>query len=325
VANPQTEDGFTQIANELLEHLYKMHLSPNQWQVLLCILRKTYGFHKKVDYIANSQIATATGLCKAVVSRCLHNLNDMNIIIREGRRIGFQKDWEKWEKLAELQTPEPKEPPKMKIIRGDGYIGIWKGAVEPELQCMATRQGYILEHRLVVARKLGRPLEPWERVHHKDGVRSHNSDDNLQLLQTPSATKLAEPQTKVHGKLAIWASTVAKQSTKVSSPAVAQKIKETIQKKEQQQATTEEIKLFTILEDLKGFPKDRPVSKLRELQVDYPNLNYKLEFKKFVEWWSKRKLKEPWLALMNWLEKARKDPKPTKTGWNKNIEDELED
>ncbi len=104
MAKPQLENGHTQIANEILEHLMKMHLAPNQWQVLLCVIRKTYGFHKKVDYIANSQIVEATCLCKAVVSRTLRSLSDMGIINRNGKNIGFQKDWEGWQKLAELST-----------------------------------------------------------------------------------------------------------------------------------------------------------------------------------------------------------------------------
>ena len=108
MATPQLEDGHTRIANEILEHLAKAHLSPNQWRVLLCIVRKTYGYHKKVDYIANSQIVEATGLCKAVVSRSLHKLNDMSIIHRKGKLLGFQKDWEQWQKLAEQSTIDSK-------------------------------------------------------------------------------------------------------------------------------------------------------------------------------------------------------------------------
>ena len=104
MADPKLEDGYTQIANEILEKLVRMHLSPNQWQVLLCIIRKTYGFHKKVDYIANFQIGEATGLGKTVVSRCLGGLGEMELITRKGKFIGFQKDWERWKGLA-FQTP----------------------------------------------------------------------------------------------------------------------------------------------------------------------------------------------------------------------------
>jgi len=108
VAQPQIENGHTKIANEILEHLMSVHLSPNQWQVLLCIIRKTYGFHKKVDYIANYQITVATNLGKTVVSRALHNLESRNMITRKGKYIGFQKDWESWAELAELPTLDVK-------------------------------------------------------------------------------------------------------------------------------------------------------------------------------------------------------------------------
>ena len=104
MASPQLENGFTKIANEILEKLMIRHLSPNQWQVLLYVIRKTYGYHKKVDYIANYQIVDATGLCKAVVSRALLILEEMKIISRDGKYIGFQKDWEQWQKLAERST-----------------------------------------------------------------------------------------------------------------------------------------------------------------------------------------------------------------------------
>ena len=39
----------------------------------------------------------------------------------------------------------------------------------------------VLQHRLVMERILGRMLRPWENVHHKDGVRSNNAEDNLEL------------------------------------------------------------------------------------------------------------------------------------------------
>ena len=107
MAKPQLENGYTKIANELLEHLSRIHLSSNQWQVLLCIIRRTYGFNKKVDYIANSQICESTGLCKAVVSRTLRSLSDIKVINRKGKEIGLQKDWEQW-KLAEQSTIDTK-------------------------------------------------------------------------------------------------------------------------------------------------------------------------------------------------------------------------
>jgi phage replication O-like protein O len=96
MANPQLEDGYTQIANEILENLMRICLPANQSQVLLCIIRKTYGFKKKVDWIANCQIVEATGLHKSTVSRALRRLEQQGLINRNGKSIGFQKDWEQW-------------------------------------------------------------------------------------------------------------------------------------------------------------------------------------------------------------------------------------
>lgn len=105
MANPQLEDGYTSIANEILERLALIRISATDWRVLLTIIRRTYGFHKKVDWIANFQIVKSTGLCKAVVSRSLARLKRNNLIIRNGKTIGFQKDWEQW-KLAEQSTED---------------------------------------------------------------------------------------------------------------------------------------------------------------------------------------------------------------------------
>ena len=104
MANPQLENGHTRIANELMEHLMRLYLAPNQWQVILCIIRKTYGFHKKIDYITNTQICEGTGLVKSTVSRAVTVLKQRNIITRNGKHIGLQKDWEQWQKLAEQAT-----------------------------------------------------------------------------------------------------------------------------------------------------------------------------------------------------------------------------
>lgn len=63
-----------------------------------------------------------------------------------------------------------------------GYVLVWVSPEDP-MRCMAHQDGYVLEHRLVMARHLGRPLAEAETVHHIDGDRSRNVIENLQLRQ----------------------------------------------------------------------------------------------------------------------------------------------
>jgi len=100
VASPQIEQGYTKIANELLEALAKTNFSPYQRRVLDAIIRKTYGYNKKKDRIAGSQIVELTGIHKANVSRALKELRKREIVISTDNKLSVNKDYKQWQKLS---------------------------------------------------------------------------------------------------------------------------------------------------------------------------------------------------------------------------------
>lgn len=72
-----------------------------------------------------------------------------------------------------------------RVQTSQGYV-LSRVYEDDPLFCMAKKKAagasYALEHRLVMARHLGRPLEDFETVHHRDGDRQNNRIRNLQLL-----------------------------------------------------------------------------------------------------------------------------------------------
>ena len=97
MANPQRENGHVDIANEIIEQLARVNLSSYEWRVLMIVLRKTWGWNKKLDRIAVSQIANMTGLWKQHASRARISLIEKKILVEQNGKTGFNKDYETWE------------------------------------------------------------------------------------------------------------------------------------------------------------------------------------------------------------------------------------
>jgi len=107
---PQLEDGFTRIANEILEAIARTPLSDYESRCVHFLWRKTYGWQnpsgesKKVDVISRTQWAEGTGMPRRHVDRVLIRLTKRNIITKQivyrgTRRViiwGFQKRYREW-------------------------------------------------------------------------------------------------------------------------------------------------------------------------------------------------------------------------------------
>jgi transposase len=75
-----------------------------------------------------------------------------------------------------------------RVARPDGYVAVSVPEDDPMFVMAKNRgnlsnfgYGYVLEHRLVMARSLRRPLAKSETVHHINGDRQDNRIENLQL------------------------------------------------------------------------------------------------------------------------------------------------
>jgi len=104
MANPQLENGYTRIANELLVALTKIDMPPTCFRIALYVIRMTYGYGLKNDYFPVMKIAESIGIHRVVVTRNLVMLKKANIVVRDGQKIGIQKDFDKWDNVtARLQ------------------------------------------------------------------------------------------------------------------------------------------------------------------------------------------------------------------------------
>lgn len=114
-ASPQLENGYTRLANELLDALIGAKLTARQWAVFMAVVRKTYGFNKKNDDIGLSQLASMTGIAKAHVSVAVRELAARRILTREmgtfGHRLGINKKHKSWIGVTESVTRDIEEVP----------------------------------------------------------------------------------------------------------------------------------------------------------------------------------------------------------------------
>ena len=93
------DDGFTRIANELLEAVMRAGLSQHQLLVFMAVMRKTYGFNKKSDWVSNEQLSELTGILPHKCSAAKSVLVKRGILTQTGRVIGINKTVSEWSPL----------------------------------------------------------------------------------------------------------------------------------------------------------------------------------------------------------------------------------
>lgn|SRR3990167_3934380 len=113
---PQIENGYTRIANELLDAYIRIThtLSPYENTVWLCVLRKTYGYHKKEDWVSLSQIKEKTGIERSHIARTIKKLKNKRMITHSGEKgktslTAIQKNYEEWLLPKQVTVLLPKQ------------------------------------------------------------------------------------------------------------------------------------------------------------------------------------------------------------------------
>ena len=88
--------------------------------------------------------------------------------------------------------------------RHGNYVSVRYVRCPADFISMARKDGYVMEHRLVMARWVGRPLLRVEVVHHADHAPLNNPRSNLELWPDNRSHKIAEYGRVPEGAANLW-------------------------------------------------------------------------------------------------------------------------
>lgn len=117
MASPQIENGYTKIANEILDNIirYPEIMRGALFPVICVVWRKTYGWNKKEDAISISQFVEMTGYSKRTIIYALQELEAKKVLIvkrgckgllKDTNIIQFNKHYKEW--VVQNSAPQVK-------------------------------------------------------------------------------------------------------------------------------------------------------------------------------------------------------------------------
>jgi len=113
MADVQKENGFVQIANEILDNIVKLNLNGTQFRIIMTVWRYTYGFNRKEHSISETFLSKAIDADRRNIRRELKMLFDMKILIKvkeatysEPAIIKFNKNYDEYDGVGVNSPPE---------------------------------------------------------------------------------------------------------------------------------------------------------------------------------------------------------------------------
>ncbi len=98
--NPQIEDGYTRIANELYDAILRYDFTKIEFKIIFAVIRKTYGYQKKMDIISTRQLSRATNCSRRWITKSVNELITRDIIFErtngQKRSLGLNKKFTEW-------------------------------------------------------------------------------------------------------------------------------------------------------------------------------------------------------------------------------------
>lgn len=185
MANPQLNEGYTRVANEILEQIMRLNLNGTQFRLVLAIWRYTYGFSRKDTKYGMSinYLASLIDAGRSQVDRELKKLIEQNIIKEKGtdekgaRILSFQKNYKEWGKQevapAPVEIEKSSSNKKPKYGEDNTYLKMAKYFHE-RISAVAKDAG--VEH-LIVKANLQRYADDFRKLVEIDGATKRQVKD----------------------------------------------------------------------------------------------------------------------------------------------------
>jgi len=98
--NPQVEDGYTRVSNELLMAfsiaMSRGIITSRERAIIDYVIRYTYGYHKKNGYFHNNEVSKYFNFDRRNTSRLIRSLIEKKIIEKKDDQLGINKHYEEW-------------------------------------------------------------------------------------------------------------------------------------------------------------------------------------------------------------------------------------